>query len=122
VPCRARTKRPCHATFNHRSARQLIYPTSSFVEQKGQSNVISTRAPSSDFEKICESQIGAKKPKLVYGVTKKKKKIVSRSLAPANCGDQKALIHVRNFSLNTILLLVELFVHFCTPIPTRSLK
>lgn len=66
-----------------------------FVEQKGLPNFISTKAPFSDFEKICESQIGAKKPKLVYGVTKKKKKIVPRSLASANCDDQKALIHVR---------------------------
>lgn len=35
VPCRARTKRPCPRNLHHRSARQLIYPTSSLSSKRG---------------------------------------------------------------------------------------
>lgn len=75
VPCgRARTKRPRPATFNPRSAMQLISPTSSFVGENMQPNVISTKA-SLEFENVVESQIVGKKPKLASGESKKKKKM-----------------------------------------------
>jgi len=53
LSCTHQASTPCN--LHHRSARQLIYPTSSFIEQKGQPNVISTKAPSSDYEKFCVS-------------------------------------------------------------------
>ncbi|GAU15868.1 hypothetical protein TSUD_40890 [Trifolium subterraneum] len=99
VPCgRARTKRPRPATFNPRSAMQLISPTSSAGENV-QPNVISTKAASSDFDSFAESRIVAKKPKIASGETKKKKKIKmpfpAAAAAPADSGDQNGSLPVR---------------------------
>ncbi|CAI8604108.1 unnamed protein product [Vicia faba] len=98
VPCgRARTKRPRPATFNPRSAMQLISPTSSFVAENVQPNVISTKAAaSSNFDNFAESQIVAKKPKLPPGESKKKKKIkMPLPAAPADSGEQNGSLPVR---------------------------
>jgi hypothetical protein len=97
VPCgRARTKRPRPATFNPRSAMQLISPTSSSAGENMQPNVISSKAASSDFDSFAESRIVAKKPKLASGESKKKKKIkMPLPAAPADSGIQNGSLPVR---------------------------
>lgn len=91
VPCgRARSKRPRPASFNPRSAMQLISPASSFI---GENNTMKPNyhhhvRTSSDSENFAESQPVITKmmmPKQASGEPKKKKKIkVPLPLAPSD--------------------------------------
>ncbi|KAI9124456.1 hypothetical protein K1719_004378 [Acacia pycnantha] len=85
VPCggRARSKRPRPATFNPRSAMQLISPASSVGENSTQRN--------SDCENFVESHPVIKIPKQSSGEHKKKKKIkLTCPLGPADMNQQNA--------------------------------
>lgn len=78
---RARSKRPRPATFNPRTAIQLISPTSSFTETP--QPFVATPKGCSDSENFAESRPLIKLPKQVSAEHKKKKKIkLSVPLAP----------------------------------------
>lgn len=84
---RARSKRPRPATFNPRSAIQLISPTSSMIETP-QPFVAPTKS-SSDSENFAESRPIIKIPKQVPVEQKKKKKIkLTFPVAPVETNQQ----------------------------------